>query len=77
MLTLRNLNKRFGARVVADDVSLSVAAGETLALLGPSGCGKSTLLKMIAGLERPDGGELRFDGADLAKLPPERRGFAL
>ncbi|QEL55888.1 ABC transporter ATP-binding protein [Chromobacterium paludis] len=77
MLTLRNLNKRFGARVVADDVSLSVAAGETMALLGPSGCGKSTLLKMIAGLERPDGGELRFDGADLAKLPPERRGFAL
>ncbi|PRP70193.1 ABC transporter ATP-binding protein [Chromobacterium amazonense] len=77
MLTLRNLNKRFGARIVADQVSLTVAAGETLALLGPSGCGKSTLLKMVAGLERPDSGELRFDGVDLAALPPERRGFAL
>ncbi|WP_225547506.1 ABC transporter ATP-binding protein [Chromobacterium violaceum] len=77
MLTLRNLNKRFGERVVADDVSLTLSAGETLALLGPSGCGKSTLLKMIAGLERPDGGALAFDGEDLARLPPERRGFAL
>ena len=77
MLTLRNLNKRFGARVVADAVSLAVAAGETLALLGPSGCGKSTLLKMIAGLERPDGGGIHFDGEDLSRQPPERRGFAL
>ncbi|KUM02445.1 ABC transporter ATP-binding protein [Chromobacterium subtsugae] len=77
MLTLRNLNKRFGARVVADAVSLTVAAGETLALLGPSGCGKSTLLKMIAGLERPDGGGIHFDGEDLCRQPPERRGFAL
>ncbi|WP_233492950.1 ABC transporter ATP-binding protein [Chromobacterium sp. ATCC 53434] len=77
VLTLRNLNKCFGARVVADDISLTVAAGETLALLGPSGCGKSTLLKMIAGLERPDAGALAFDGEDLARVPPERRGFAL
>ncbi|UTH74372.1 ABC transporter ATP-binding protein [Chromobacterium sp. IIBBL 290-4] len=77
MLTLRNLNKRFGSRVVADDVSLAMAEGETLALLGPSGCGKSTLLKMIAGLVAPDSGELRFDGADVSRLPPERRGFAL
>ncbi|OHX11304.1 ABC transporter ATP-binding protein [Chromobacterium sphagni] len=77
MLALQNLSKRFGQRRVADDISLNVAAGETLALLGPSGCGKSTLLKMIAGLARPDSGELRFDGTDLAALPPERRGFAL
>ncbi len=54
-------------------VGLSVAEGETLALLGPSGSGKSTLLKLVAGLLRPDGGFVRFGGEDLTPLPPERR----
>ncbi len=54
-------------------LALSVAEGETLALLGPSGSGKSTLLRLIAGLLRPDGGFLRFGGEDLTPLPPERR----
>ncbi|BFH75466.1 ABC transporter ATP-binding protein [Thermus thermophilus] len=54
-------------------VRLSVAEGETLALLGPSGSGKSTLLKLIAGLLKPDEGFLRFGGEDLTPLPPERR----
>jgi putative spermidine/putrescine transport system ATP-binding protein len=54
-------------------VGLSMAEGETLALLGPSGSGKSTLLRLIAGLLRPDGGFVRFLGEDLTPLPPERR----
>ncbi|BBH13552.1 ABC transporter ATP-binding protein [Chromobacterium haemolyticum] len=77
VLELRGIEKRFGARVAADGVSLEVAAGETLALLGPSGCGKSSLLKIIAGLLPLDGGTVLFDGEDMNLLPPERRGFAL
>lgn len=77
MLELRHLHKRFGERIVADDVTLSVAAGETVALLGPSGSGKSTLLKIVAGLETADQGSVWFEGQDLSAQPPERRGFAL
>jgi ABC-type Fe3+/spermidine/putrescine transport system ATPase subunit len=52
-----------GSRVAAvDDVTLSVPAGEFLVLLGPSGCGKTTLLRCLAGLEVPDGGEIRLSG---------------
>ena len=54
-------------------VALSVAEGETLALLGPSGSGKSTLLRLVAGLLKPDRGFVRFLGEDLTPLPPERR----
>lgn len=52
---------------VLDHISFTVAAGEFVALLGPSGCGKSTLLRLVAGLDRPSGGEVRSDG-----LPVER-----
>ena len=65
ILELRGIAKhwaiaRTGERVVAlESLSLDVAAGEFLIFLGPSGCGKSTLLQIIAGLERPSGGEMR------------------
>lgn len=77
MLELIEVSKRYGAMVLADRLSLTMAPGEILALLGPSGSGKSTLLKIIAGLEPADGGQLRFAGEDLAAVPPEARGFAL
>ena len=47
MLQLKNINKRFGSKTVAQDINLNVEAGEILAVLGRSGCGKSTLLKTI------------------------------
>ena len=77
MLELRHLSTQWDQRPLLSDVSLSVQAGETVALLGPSGCGKSTLLKIVAGLESPASGSVWFDGQDITALPPERRGFAL
>jgi ABC-type Fe3+/spermidine/putrescine transport system ATPase subunit len=77
MLELRDIAKQWDHRPLLDGVSLSVASGETVALLGASGSGKSTLLKIIAGLELPERGSVWFDGQDISRLPPERRGFAL
>ena len=77
MLELRDIHKQWDHRPLLDGVSLSVAAGETVALLGASGSGKSTLLKIVAGLEQPESGSVWFDGVDITRLPPERRGFAL
>ena len=82
MLELKAVQKTFHDAVgghwrLADDLDLQVAAGETVAVLGASGTGKSTLLKMIAGLEPLDGGSVWFDGVDVTRMPPERRGFAL
>lgn len=77
MLELRDIAKQWDHRPLLDGVNLSVAAGETVALLGASGSGKSTLLKIVAGLEAPESGSLWFNGVDITALPPERRGFAL
>ncbi len=70
------LTKRYTQRAapVLHQFSLEVAHGEMVALLGPSGSGKSTLLKLIAGIERPDAGDVRFDGASILALPPSQRG---
>jgi ABC-type sugar transport system ATPase subunit len=62
-LTIRNLTRRFASGGGVSDISLNVRSGEFLVLLGPSGCGKSTLLRLIAGLERPDTGEIQIGSA--------------
>ena len=59
------------------DATFEVAPGEVVALTGPSGCGKSTLLRAIAGLEPLAAGTVSWDGRDLARTPPHRRGFGL
>lgn len=77
MLELHAIEKSFGETPVLRSVSLTVAAGEIVALLGPSGCGKTTLLRIIAGLERADNGRLSLDNQDLTALPVHQRGFGM
>src|SRR5690242_11209651 len=76
-LSLQNISRTFGTTHAVADVSLDVNQGEFFGLLGPSGCGKTTTLRMIAGLEKPDGGSIEFENADITNLPPERRGFGM
>jgi sulfate transport system ATP-binding protein len=63
-IEIRNVRKNFGSFSALNDISLDVPSGELVALLGPSGCGKTTLLRIIAGLEAPDQGQIRFNGED-------------
>jgi ABC-type Fe3+/spermidine/putrescine transport system ATPase subunit len=76
-LDVREVEKSFGGAPVLRGVSFAVGDGEIMALLGPSGCGKSTLLRIIAGLERADGGSVSLAGRDLAATPVHERGFGL
>jgi D-xylose transport system ATP-binding protein len=65
VLSLRGVNKRFGAVQALTDVHLDVAAGEVVALVGDNGAGKSTLVKIISGVYQPDGGEIHFAGRQI------------
>ena len=82
MLELRNITHHWMGpngqpQALLRGVSLSVAPGQTVALLGASGSGKSTLLNIIAGLETPEAGSIWLDGQDISDWPPERRRLAL
>jgi sulfate/thiosulfate transport system ATP-binding protein len=72
-IEVRNVTKRFGSFVALDDVSLEIPEGSLTAVLGPSGSGKSTLLRIVAGLERPDSGEILLSGHDATRIAPQRR----
>ncbi|MBB4402053.1 MULTISPECIES: ABC transporter ATP-binding protein [Rhizobium/Agrobacterium group] len=75
---LERLTKHYSGQVVAvDDVSLTVKAGEILALLGPSGCGKTTCLRMIAGLVDPTSGEIVVGGKPTTRTPVHRRNVGM
>jgi multiple sugar transport system ATP-binding protein len=74
----KNLQKHFDDVRAVDGVDLSIREGELLVLLGPSGCGKTTLMRMIAGLEKPTGGEIYIGGQLVDEdVPPRARGIAM
>jgi iron(III) transport system ATP-binding protein len=81
VLDLEEVVKEYAAETAVDSLSLSVREGELLTLLGPSGCGKTTTLRMMAGLERPDGGAVRLGGEVVADetryVKPENRDVGL
>jgi putative spermidine/putrescine transport system ATP-binding protein len=77
MLTLEKLTKRYASVTAVDAADLTVTKGELVCLLGPSGCGKSTLLRMVSGLIDNDGGRITLDGADMTRVPANRRPTAM
>jgi ABC-type multidrug transport system ATPase subunit len=72
MIEAVGLSKSFQSEVIAE-VSFSIGVGQRCCLLGPNGVGKTTLLKLMAGLVRPSGGQVRVGGQDLANNPQARR----
>jgi putative spermidine/putrescine transport system ATP-binding protein len=70
---LEELSRRYGPVVALDDLNLTMAPGELVALLGPSGCGKTTALRLVAGLEEANGGRVVFGGKDVTGLPANQR----
>jgi len=79
-IEIQNLLKRFKKVVAVNRIRLEVRQGEMLTLLGPSGCGKTTTLRCIAGLERPDEGDIVIDGKSMLSngfVPPAKRGIGM
>ncbi|MFC4166993.1 ABC transporter ATP-binding protein [Teichococcus aestuarii] len=73
LLEIAGIGKSFGAFRALSDISLAVEEGETLGLIGPNGAGKTTLFNVVTGFLRPDSGAVRFAGAPVNRLPPEKR----
>jgi branched-chain amino acid transport system ATP-binding protein len=73
LLDIAGLRKSFGAIVVADEFDLTIAPSEAVGIIGPNGAGKTTLFNLIAGGLSPSAGQIRFDGRDLASVPPQGR----
>jgi branched-chain amino acid transport system ATP-binding protein len=73
LLELRSVSARYGEITAVRDVSLSLYAGDSLALIGRNGAGKSTMLRLAAGVVQPFAGDVRWKGRSIVGLAPERR----
>jgi len=73
VLSIDGLNVAYGGLKALVDVSLTVAAGQFVAIVGPNGAGKTTLFKTVSGTVLPTGGRITFDGRDLLAVPPPER----
>src|SRR5260370_9384312 len=76
-VSLNDLERRYDRVAAVAGVSLDILSGEFLTLLGPSGSGKSTTLMMIAGFEKPTGGDISIDGKSVVAMPPYRPNIAM
>ena len=72
LLSLRGLTRRFGGLTAVDSIDLDLAKGELISIIGPNGAGKTTLFNLVTGLDRPDAGDVSFEGRDITGLAPER-----
>jgi multiple sugar transport system ATP-binding protein len=77
VIETKDLSKHFGEVIAVDGIDLSIKEGELMVILGPSGCGKTTLMRMIAGLEKPTGGDVMISGKIVTDLPPRVRPIAM
>jgi ABC-type branched-subunit amino acid transport system ATPase component len=73
VLSAKNLNKKFGSLVVAQDIELELPRGERYALIGPNGAGKTTLINLLTGMLRPDSGQIFLGDEEITALKPHRR----
>jgi len=76
ILQLDQLQKSFGAVVVADDLNLALEEREALGIIGPNGAGKTTMFNLITGTLRPNAGRIMFQGADITRQPAPTRSRA-
>ncbi|MGA2479363.1 MAG: ABC transporter ATP-binding protein [Spirochaetia bacterium] len=76
-LTLEGITKKYGEVTAVNQLAFTVNNGELFALLGPSGAGKSTTINLIAGIEKPDTGDIRVGGKSIQELRPQERDFAM
>lgn len=76
-IRIEDVTRRFGAVTALDRVSLSVQAGEFVALVGPSGCGKTTLMRIVAGIEHVDSGRVIINGSDMTRKRAAERNVAM
>jgi len=73
VLSAKNLNKKFGSLVVAQDIALELPKGARFALIGPNGAGKTTLMNLMTGMLAPDAGQIFLDGEEITALQPHQR----
>lgn len=76
-VTFEGINKSFGPEKVLQHLNVEIKEESFTVLLGPSGCGKSTILRLIAGLEKPDSGNILLDGKDCTNVHPGDRNIAM
>ena len=77
ILKIENLSKKYGKRLVLEDISFEVKEGEFISLLGPSGCGKTTILRLLIGIEKPNSGRIYKLGEEITDLAPKKRNIGI
>ena len=77
ILTIDRINKKYGSKIVLEDMSFTVQKGEFLSLLGPSGCGKTTLLRLLIGVEYPDSGIIYKYNEEITPKSPKDRNIGI